>query len=189
MEQMIQALRAALQSPKLSAKEQDVCADFMRAIQRYGSLTAKQAAWADKLVAKANSEAPKPAATIGNDGIKPVLALFEKAQSHGLKSPKIRLQSEAGERIILKLAGTASRYAGQVMLTDGEPYGIGRYYGRVDTDGNVHAGRDMTPADLYTVEFFKVRGIECKAISTHDGVYFDGLRQVFERATDLRTSL
>jgi hypothetical protein len=43
--------------------------------------------------------------------------------------------------------------------------------------------------DLYTVEFIKVRGTKVTPVSTHDGIYFDGLQSLFTEHTGLRTSL
>lgn len=47
----------------------------------------------------------------------------------------------------------------------------------------------LTPADLYDVEFYRLRSKAAKLIEKAEGVYCDQLRGVFERATGLRTSL
>jgi hypothetical protein len=64
-----------------------------------------------------------------------VFALFEQAISNALKYPKIRLQTTSGAPVVLSRAGDKSKYTGQVMVTDGRPYGANTYYGRVDTNG------------------------------------------------------
>jgi hypothetical protein len=44
--------------------------------------------------------------------------------------------------------------------------------------------------DTYTVIFMKTRGsVVPKLISEHTGIYFDGLRELFERETGLRTAM
>ncbi len=43
--------------------------------------------------------------------------------------------------------------------------------------------------DTYTVEFFKIRGISCREVSSLSMVQASSLRTVFESATGLRTSL
>lgn len=47
----------------------------------------------------------------------------------------------------------------------------------------------LTPMDTYTVEFLKVRGLTVTPVSTHEDIYCDQLRSLFERQTGLRTSL
>ena len=47
----------------------------------------------------------------------------------------------------------------------------------------------LTAADDYRVEFARVRGNACYRVSVSDGVYAENLREVFESATGLRTSL
>ena len=47
----------------------------------------------------------------------------------------------------------------------------------------------LTPADLYTVEFFAARGVSLKSISTHGDVYADQLAALFEAETGLATRL
>lgn len=47
----------------------------------------------------------------------------------------------------------------------------------------------LTPADVYRVEFMKVRGLNITTVSTHDDVYASDLRRVFTSATGLETSL
>jgi uncharacterized protein DUF6011 len=68
-----------------------------------------------------------------------VFALFEQAISHSLKYPAIRLRDANGSPVVLKRAGDKSKYTGQIMITDGGPFGANRYFGRIDKDGVFHA--------------------------------------------------
>lgn len=43
--------------------------------------------------------------------------------------------------------------------------------------------------DLYAVEFFNIRGVNCKELGKVDGVYADKLAAVFTSATGMYTSL
>lgn len=70
-----------------------------------------------------------------NVSVAGVFALFEQAISNKLKYPKIRLQTCDGSPVVLLRAGDKSKYTGQIMVTDGRPYGANTYYGRVDTAG------------------------------------------------------
>lgn len=47
----------------------------------------------------------------------------------------------------------------------------------------------LDPSDTYTVNFKKIRGLDCKEVSSHSGIYCDGLHQLIERVTGLYTSL
>ena len=47
----------------------------------------------------------------------------------------------------------------------------------------------LDPSDTYTVEFYKIRGVNVSKVSESDMVYADSLRKTFESATGLYTSL
>jgi hypothetical protein len=47
---------------------------------------------------------------------------------------------------------------------------------------------ELTPLDVYRVTFYKMRGFDVVS-DVHEEVYNDNLREVFERATGLYTSL
>lgn len=47
----------------------------------------------------------------------------------------------------------------------------------------------LTPADTYTVEFYRVRGIKCDRFAAVENVYCDNLAECFTRITGLDTSL
>lgn len=47
----------------------------------------------------------------------------------------------------------------------------------------------LTPADTYTVEFYRIKGIEVKKVEMVEDVYCDELRSVIERVTGLYLSL
>lgn len=48
-----------------------------------------------------------------------------------LKHPKVCLQTAAGDPVVLYRAGEKSKYPGSICITDGKPYGEGRWYGRI----------------------------------------------------------
>lgn len=73
-----------------------------------------------------------------------VFALFEQAIAHRLQYPKVRLLDAAGMPVVLSRAGQKSKYTGQIMVTDGGPFGANRYYGRIDLDGVFHATDSAT---------------------------------------------
>jgi len=71
-----------------------------------------------------------------------------------------------------------------VALESGLMFKVGR------NDAGVSTIRVLlSPADDYTVEAWVGRGLNATLLTTHDGVYCDNLRDVFESLTGLRTSL
>lgn len=47
----------------------------------------------------------------------------------------------------------------------------------------------LDPNDTYTMTFYKIRGVEVKTVSEHDGLYWDQLQSVFTKETGLYTKL
>jgi hypothetical protein len=88
-------------------------------------------------------------------------ALFNFAVSQKLKYPKIRLQ-HGNDVVVVKLAGSMSRYQGQLMVTNDAGYGAtnNKYFGRVDHNGAIIAGRDLTPEVESLLEEFATNPVE-----------------------------
>jgi hypothetical protein len=103
--------------------------------------SAKQIYWIAQLAQRAIAPTPSAPTAVDATGVRTLLLT---ARERGLKFPKIRFQSAAGEPIAVALAGERSRYVGSVMITDGGRYGSNKYYGRI-TDGGLVAAREMTP--------------------------------------------
>jgi hypothetical protein len=89
-------------------------------------------------------------------------SLFQFAVAQNLKYPKIRLQLSSAETVVVKLAGNKSRYEGQLMVTNDAGYGSSdnKYFGRVDQNGAIVAGRDLTPAVESLLEEFASNPVE-----------------------------
>lgn len=51
----------------------------------------------------------------------------------------------------LAVAGERSKYAGDLQVTDGRPYGSNTYFGRVDKGGNWTQSRSLTEQDIAAV--------------------------------------
>lgn len=47
----------------------------------------------------------------------------------------------------------------------------------------------LEASDLYTIEYFRCRGLEVTSVGRDDGVYAEQLRSFFTKATGLETSL
>lgn len=61
------------------------------------------------------------------------------------KYPKVTLQTKRGEVVVLKLAGSKSKYEGQIQIVDDQPFGSNRYYGRIELNGGLIGSPDITP--------------------------------------------
>lgn len=77
--------------------------------------------------------------------LKNIYSLFDTAIASRLKYPEIHLQTPNGKPIEIRRAGSKSRYVGQLLITDGRPYGQNAYYGRIDQNGMFQAGRETNP--------------------------------------------
>ena len=62
---------------------------------------------------------------------------INKEHIWALKYPAIHLLVD-GMNVTLKVAGKRSKYTGEIMVTDGRPYGENTYYGRVSAAGEWH---------------------------------------------------
>ena len=109
--------------------------------QKNKFLTEKQLYWVDQLTSKVNiikSAPPLPTTDLGA-GFQKIYELFDKARQSGLRQPKIRLETQDGIQIILRVLGDQSKYKGSVSVTDNaRDYASRTYYGRIDQDGKFH---------------------------------------------------
>ncbi|HTB46633.1 MAG TPA: DUF6011 domain-containing protein [Acetobacteraceae bacterium] len=123
----ITALQAAL--PALSARDADFAKSLLSQHARKG-LSEKQMHWVRKLAERASQPAPEPIEVGDLSGI---LALMSTVT---LKRPAMLL-NVAGETVRISIAGPASQYVGQVMITGAEYNANGRrpWLGRITLAG------------------------------------------------------
>lgn len=119
-------------------------AELLQKSQSQRGLSPDQLVWAHILALQAIQPTPLPAAPVQSAPASPqllgVLPLFQRAGSH-LKQPRLTLLA-GDQRVLLAQAGTTSRYAGQLHVSDGV-YPNGRYFGRIDLSGHLWARRDL----------------------------------------------
>lgn len=118
---------------KLSKGDQEFASSLIAQAATKKGLSEKQQYWMDKLYARATEVKPEPVAVDVGD-FSGVCALFVKA-SVKLKYPKIRLQLPDGQQVALTRAGSAAAEPGSINVTDGGPYGMSKYFGRVSPAG------------------------------------------------------
>jgi hypothetical protein len=137
----IERLSVALRDGRIPAKSVSFAADLVRKSQ-IKPLSEKQMFWVEKLADEA--ERPAPTTTQVRGAVAEISSLFERASANGLKYPKIHLETDNGHSVRLSRAGERSKYVGQIMVTDGMPFGSNKFFGRIDEAGNLTEGRDMT---------------------------------------------
>ncbi len=74
-----------------------------------------------------------------------IYTLFDTAIASKLKYPEVHLQTPSGRPVEIRRAGSKSRYNGQLLITDGRPFGSNAYYGRIDSNGQFIIGRESNP--------------------------------------------
>jgi hypothetical protein len=131
--QQVEMLKNALQ--KLSQSDKNFAQSLIDGFTRYNRLSDKQLYWVDVLTKRANGDA-KPMASTEVVKVVEIKNLFAKA-SNSLKRMKIRLKTKLNQNVVFTIAGERSKYAGQVMITDGGPFGDNKYFGKIDMEGNL----------------------------------------------------
>jgi len=133
-------LRAALAT--LPASDHDFVHSLLKSADVRG-LTSKQLYWAERLIAKAAR--PIAAPVVVNVG---GIVGFLRRAGDKLARPKVRLVTDTGQRVVLSIAGSRSRYCGDVMVTDGGPYGANVYYGRISAQFGAIMGSHALTAEV-----------------------------------------
>lgn len=171
-ETMLQDLRVAWRSFAKRERQDDfairsaeACADLGRRLSTHGNLTEAQWRYAEKLVAWAKPRAAAAPQTSGlASGVKRVFDLFTRAKSAGLRFPKIRLETADGQKVVLSQAGERSKYLGQVIVTDGGPFGANKFFGRIDAAGTLTNGSAMTDSVRALVDALAAKPEEVASI-------------------------
>jgi hypothetical protein len=127
---------------KLGQSDRTFASSMIAGFNRFGKLSDKQLPWVDKLTQRAVAPKPAPVAYVTVD-FKAIQDLFDVA-SKNMKRIKVRLQTVAGQPVVFNRAGAMSKYAGQIMITDGMPFGQNKFFGRVDVTGEFFATRSAT---------------------------------------------
>ena len=107
-----------------STTEQTFLEKMAQRLDKNYKLSEKQEALTQKIMTAASKRAtgvetePSPAAydnEHGEAGFKPIVSLFADALKH-LKKPQVTLQNDIGEIMIVKVATSRSRWAGQIQV-------------------------------------------------------------------------
>lgn len=136
---------------KIAPRDMDFARSLVTSFNRYGKLTPKQMEFVEVIISRAKGTAtPKPSTAVPLDAIQ---AMFDKA-AQKLKRIKVTLQDSAGQKVVFKRAGPASKYAGQILVTDGGPFGAAKFFGNIKEDGQFFVTPKATDSVVNLVNEF-----------------------------------
>jgi hypothetical protein len=142
----------ALALPKLSASDARFASDLIGNFRTWGKLSEKQMVWVDTLTQRAAQPAAEAVPVI-QVNVQKIQDLFSRA-AQKMRRIKVALQTAGGQSVVFTRAGQNSKYAGQIMLTDGAPFGMNKFFGRIDTNGDfVPTRRAVQEVQNLVVEF------------------------------------
>jgi len=136
----VEALSSVL--GKLSNSDGNFASSLIQNFYRYGSLSSKQLTWVDTLTQRATQPAAAPVEQI-QVNFQKIQDLFDLAAKK-LRRVKVKLQTAQGQPVAFARAGANSKYSGQILITDGGPFGNNKFFGRVDVTGEFFATRSAT---------------------------------------------
>lgn len=131
----VDALIAVLD--KLSRSDAGFAQSLAGNLRTWGRLSDKQLQWVDTLTQRATAPAPLPTQQVNVQKIQDLFALAAQK----LRRVKVALQAASGQKVVFTKAGPMSKYAGQILVTDGGPFGANKFFGRIDANGDFFATR------------------------------------------------
>lgn len=134
----VEALKSVL--GKLGNSDVNFASSLIQNFYRYGNLSTKQLSWVDTLHQRATQPAPVSQVQVNFQKIQDLFDLAAKK----LRRVKVKLQTAQGQHLVFSRAGANSKYAGQIIITDGGPFGNNKFFGRVDVTGEFFATRSAT---------------------------------------------
>jgi hypothetical protein len=122
----------------LNDRDEQFAADLVRKARKYKKISDKQFYWVEKLIDRAlnQGEPESPDGVLVGDFAK-MVAMFNTAGTK-IKYPSLTFMLRNGDdhfKVVIKRAGPKSKYHGELMLTDGGPWGENVWYGRITTEG------------------------------------------------------
>jgi hypothetical protein len=122
---------------KLSRNDAGFAQSLAQNLRTWGRLSDKQLAWVDTLTQRAAAPASAPTQQVNVQKIQDLFAVAAQK----LRRVKVAVQSAAGQNVVFARAGAMSKYAGQILITDGGPFGANKFFGRIDANGDFFGTR------------------------------------------------
>ena len=147
---VVQAMESVI--ARMGRRDQDFAGDLLANFRRYGRLSDKQMYWVSTLTNRVNVVEPVRPATM-QVNVQAIQELFDRA-GKSLRRVRVKLQTSSALPVVFARAGAMSKYAGQILITDGGPYGANIYYGRIDVDGDFFPTQRATDEVVSLVKEF-----------------------------------
>lgn len=136
---------------KIGSRDMEFARSLVTNFNKYGRLSDRQMYFVEQIISRAeNPVVAQPAVQLTVDGIQ---ALFQKA-AQKLKRIKVALEDSTGQKVVFKKAGPMSKYAGQIMISDGAAFGSALFFGRIQEDGQFVATPRATDSVKNLVQEF-----------------------------------
>lgn len=137
---------------QIAPRDLEFARSLVTNFNKYGRLSDRQMYFVEQIIARATS--PNPPAQSGvSVSVDAILGMFERA-AQTLRRVKVTLQDCTGQRVVFKKAGPMSKYAGQIMISDGQPFGQATFFGRILEDGTYVQSTKSTDSVRALVEEF-----------------------------------
>jgi len=136
---------------QLPPRDAEFAGSLISNFNRYGRLSDKQLPWVVTLTERVTRPAAQPAPV--DVSVDAIVALFAGAAKN-MRRVKVKLAAPSGQPVVFQLAGAASKYAGQILVTDGGPFGSNVYFGRIDTAGRFNGTRRVTDEVMALIKEF-----------------------------------
>lgn len=123
---------------ELPDKDHKFISSLCDRFEKRGELSSKQTYWIGIMLERAvGGPAAKSGIEVKLTNPDGIFDLFAKAKENGLKWPKITFEFDEVGTVQLSQSGKNAKCPGTINMTDGMPYGSNRWYGRINTDGEI----------------------------------------------------
>jgi hypothetical protein len=134
---LVDALKSVVS--KLNSNDSNFAESLIKNFFTWGRLSDKQLHWVDVLTQRANTPVT-PQIPVQQVNVRKIQDLFTVA-SKKLRRVKVAVSTDAGQKVVFARAGSASKYSGQILVTDGGPFGANKFFGRIDHNGDFFSTR------------------------------------------------
>jgi len=140
---------------ELAASDSGFAASLINQFEKRGALSEKQMYWVGVLLARAVAG---PSAAASPDAPNPKLedasGLFTFFANAGkkLKWPKLSFNLDEVGEFRLQVAGFKAKFPGSINMTDGKPYGMNKWFGRIALDGTIEFSGRALPNERIVIE-------------------------------------
>jgi hypothetical protein len=144
-------LKLSAVKDKIAARDLDFARSLVTNFNKYGRLSGKQLHFVEQIISRA--ENPAVAQPTIQMSVAAIQEMFIRA-AQNLKRIKVTLKDSTGQKVVFKMAGPMSKYAGQIMISDGGAFGAALFFGRIQEDGVFVPTSKATPTVVSLIKEF-----------------------------------